>query len=59
MKKILLCYILKNLSTLNFGSKMYEKRTLLNKVYVVGQLSSRTRHRVLAVAALDKRLGMV
>ena len=28
-------------------------------VYVVGQLSSRTRHRVLAVAALDKSLRMV
>ena len=27
--------------------------------YVVGQLSSRTRHRVVAVAALDKRLSMV
>ena len=29
------------------------------EVYVVGQLSSRTRHRVLAVAALDKSLSMV
>jgi len=28
-------------------------------IYVVGQLSSRTRHRVLAVAALDKSLSMV
>jgi len=27
--------------------------------YVVGQLSSRTRHRVLAVAAVDKSLSMV
>ena len=27
--------------------------------YVVGQLSSRPRHRVLAVAALDKSLSMV
>ena len=27
--------------------------------YVVGQLSLRTRHRVLAVAALDKSLSMV
>jgi hypothetical protein len=27
--------------------------------YVVGQLSSRTRHRVLAVAALDRSLSMV
>jgi len=27
--------------------------------YVVGQLSSRTRHSVLAVAALDKSLSMV
>ena len=28
-------------------------------MYVVGQLSSRTRHRVLTVAALDKSLSMV
>jgi len=28
-------------------------------MYVVRQLSSRTRHRVLAVAALDKSLSMV
>ena len=27
--------------------------------YVVGQLCSRTRHRMLAVAALDKSLSMV
>jgi len=27
--------------------------------YVVGQLNSRIRHRVLAVAALDKRLSMI
>ena len=27
--------------------------------YVVGQLSSRTHHRVLAVAVLDKNLSMV
>ena len=29
------------------------------KLYVVGQLSSRTRHRVLAVAAPDKSLSTV
>jgi len=29
------------------------------RTYVVGQLSLRTRHRVLAVAALDKSLSMV
>jgi len=28
-------------------------------MYVVGQLSSQTRHRVLAMAALDKSLSMV
>ena len=28
-------------------------------IHVVGQLSSRTRHRVLAVAALDKRFSMI
>ena len=30
-----------------------------NIMYVVGKLISRTLHRVLAVAALDKRLSMV
>ena len=34
----------------------YRKST---DTYVVRQLSSRTRHRVLAVAALDKSLSMV
>jgi len=34
-------------------------RCWLLDVYVVGQLSSRTRHRVLAMAALDKSLSMV
>jgi len=29
------------------------------KSYMVGELSSRTRHHVLAVAALDKSLSMV
>jgi len=28
-------------------------------MYVVGQLSKQTRHRVLAMAALDKSLSMV
>jgi len=32
---------------------------LCDTVYVIGQLSSRTRHRVPAVAALDKSLSMV
>ena len=31
----------------------------LQNMYVVGQLSSQTRHRVLAVAALDQSLSMV
>ena len=31
----------------------------IQATYVVGQLSSRTRHSVLAVAALDKHLSMV
>jgi len=33
--------------------------TVANFSYAVGQLSSRTRHRVLAVAALGKSLSMV
>jgi len=35
------------------------KRKGLVLAYVIGQLSSRTRHRVLAMAALDKSFSMV
>jgi len=38
------------LNYLSHGSKLY---------YVVEQLTLRTRHRVLAMAALDKSLSMV
>jgi len=48
------------------GASQVEKSPRLNwatqfltVAYVVGQLSSRTRHRVLAVAALDKSLSIV
>jgi len=43
-------------STKYMWKKKYEG---VQYTYVVGQLSSRTRHRVLAVAALDKSLSMV
>ena len=38
---------------------MIQSFSVYISIYMVGQLSSRTRHRVLAVAALDKSLSMV
>jgi len=48
-------YLKAKIEELENNSKIKNSRDL----YVVGKLSSQTRHRVLAMAALDKSLSMV